>query len=325
MVALRSLDLISVGDANMDLLMTVPHHPDLESNGDRGSVVRGSRYHLGPGGVAANVAAAAARLGNRVGFVGVVGDDSLGQALRGSLASLGIDLRCLREAANCPTSLVCCFESKDGRQVHYSCPGPRSIPSGCLTAEYLASTELLFLPGNVLTQDEQTGRWLVETVETAGQQDVTVAVDPSKFWMNSELVPLVRRVVAASDILLPNGNEAELLTGFASPLAAARALLTEGPGVVAVKLGEAGCVVCSQEEELEVPAFAVRGQGHLGAGDAFNAGFLHGYLRDWSLERMARFANATASLKLRCLGSQAGLPTAAEVGALLVEHPGEVS
>jgi sugar/nucleoside kinase (ribokinase family) len=69
----RTLDVISVGDANIDLLMSVPHHPDLDASGDRGSAVRGSEYHLGPGGVAANVAAVMAQLGNRVGFIGVVG------------------------------------------------------------------------------------------------------------------------------------------------------------------------------------------------------------------------------------------------------------
>ncbi len=319
-----TLDVISVGDANVDLLMSVPHHPDLAPGGDRGSGVRGSEYHLGPGGVAANVAAVMAQLGNRVGFIGVVGDDDLGRTLRRNLMARGIDLRYLRAVSGHPTSLLCCFESSDGQTVFYSCPGPRRIPADCLAEEYLASARLLFLSGNMLTQDEMTGRSLVEALVQARRRGMMVAVDPSKFWLNPALSSYVRQAIATADILLPNAYEAELLTGCASPLAAARALLAEGARVVAIKLGEAGCVACSPDGEIELPAFKTKVRAYLGAGDAFNGGFLHGYLRRWPLKRVVRFANATASLKLRHPGTQAGLPTEAEVEAFLAERTGEM-
>ena len=314
------LDVISVGDANIDLLMHVAHHPDLNPTGDRGSGVRGSAYHLGPGGVAANVAAVMAQLGNHVGLIGVVGDDDLGRMLRQSLAARGIDLRYLRPVPGCTTSLLCCFESKSGQTVFYSCPGPRRISGDCLEEEYLASTRLLFLAGNMLTQDEMTGRLLVEAIRKARQRGVTVAVDPSKYWLNPSLVSIVRQAIAEAEVLLPNANEAQLLTGCASPLAAARALVSEGAGAVAVKLGEAGCAVCTRDQELEMPAFETEVRAYLGAGDAFNGGFLHGYLRHWPLDETVRFANATASLKLLQPGTQSGLPREAEVEAFLAKH-----
>jgi 2-dehydro-3-deoxygluconokinase len=324
MAEVPTLDVISVGDANIDLLMSVPHHPDLDPSSDRGSGVRGSEYNLGPGGVAANVAAVTAQLGNRVGFIGVVGSDDLGRTLRQNLMGRGIDLRYLRAISGHPTSLLCCFESSDGQAVFYSCPGPRRIPADCLAEEYLASARLLFLSGNMLTQDERAGHLLVEALSKARRRGVIVAVDPSKFWLNPALISTVRLAITMADILLPNANEAELLTGCSSPLAAARALLAEGSQMVAIKLGEAGCVVCSPDGEIEMPAFETEVRAYLGAGDAFNGGFLHSYLRRWPLERMARFANATASLKLRYRGTQAGLPTETEVEAFLAEHTGEM-
>lgn len=314
------LDVVSVGDANIDLLMHVAHHPDLNPTGDRGSGVRGSAYHLGPGGVAANVAAVMAQLGNRVGFVGVVGDDGLGRMLHQSLAARGINLRYLRPVSGYATSLLCCFENKSGQTVFYSCPGPRSISADCLNDEYLASTRMLFLAGNMLTQDETTGRLLVEATRKAHRRGVIIAVDPSKYWLNPALASIVRQAIAEADILLPNANEAELLTGCASPLAAARALVGEGAGTVAVKLGKKGCVVCTQDQDLEIPAFETEARAFLGAGDAFNGGFLHGYLRHWPLEETVRFANATASLKLLQPGTQTGLPKEAEVQAFLAER-----
>jgi sugar/nucleoside kinase (ribokinase family) len=316
----RDLDVISVGDANIDLLMRVPHHPNLDPSGDRGSGVRGSAYHLGPGGVAANVAAVVARLGNRVGFIGVVGDDDLGQMFRQSLAQREIDLRHLRTIPGQSTSLLCCFESTEGQAVFYSCPGPRRIPADCIAAEYLASARLLFLAGNMLTQDQSTGHLLVGALREARRQGVSIALDPSKFWLNPSLADLVHQAIAEADILLPNANEAELLTGCSSPLAAAQALVAEGASLVAIKLGKTGCVVCTPTEARELPAFETEVRAYLGAGDAFNGGFLHGFLRGWSLERMGRFAIATASLKLRTPGTQSGLPTASEVDAFLEER-----
>jgi sugar/nucleoside kinase (ribokinase family) len=324
MAEVPTLDVISVGDANIDLLMKVPHHPDLDPNGDREPGVRGSEYHLGPGGVAANMAAVMAQLGHRVGFTGVIGDDDLGRTLRQNLMARGIDLRYLRAIPGYLTSLLCCLEDQGGQAVFYSCPGPKRIPADCLAEEYLASARLLFIAGNMLTQDEMTGHLLVEALRKARRQGVTIAVDPSKFWLNLGLASYVRQAIAGADILLPNAKEAELLTGCASPLAAARALLAEGPRVVSIKLGEAGCVACSPEEEIEMPAFRTQVRAYLGAGDAFNGGFLHGYLRRWPLKRIARFANATASLKLRHPGTQAGLPTEAEVEAFLSEQMGGI-
>jgi 5-dehydro-2-deoxygluconokinase len=317
-----TLDVISVGDVNIDLLMSVPHHPDLDPKGDQGSGVRGSTYSLSPGGVAANVAAVMAHLDHRVGLVGVVGDDDLGRLLRQSLAERGIDLTYLWAVPDRPTSLLCCFESPRGQSVFYSCPGPRQIPVGCLADDYLASARLLFLPGNRVTQDAGTGRRLVSALGAARYQGVIIAVDPSKFWLNPALATLVRQTVAQAHILLPNAHEAELLTGLASPWEAARALLAGGAEVVVVKLGGDGCIACSREEEVEVRALDTQVRAYLGAGDAFNGGFLHGVLRGWSLERTARFANATASLKVRHLGTQSGLPTEAEVEALLAAQGG---
>ncbi len=317
MTTRENLDFISVGDANIDLLMHVPHHPDLDPSGDRNSGVRGSTYHLGPGGVAANVAAVVARLGHRVGFIGVVGDDDMGQTFRQSLAQRGIDLRYLRAIPGHSTSLLCCFENTEGQAVFYACPGPRRIPADCLAEEYLASARLLFLAGNMLTQDQTTGHLLVGALRKARRQGVSIALDPSKFWLNPSLAYLVHQAIAEADILLPNANEAELLTGCSSPLAAAQALVAQGASVVAIKLGKAGCVICTPSEALELPAFETEVRAYLGAGDAFNGGFLHGYLHGWPLDRMGRFAIATASLKLRTPGTQSGLPTESEVEAFL--------
>ena len=314
------LDVISIGDANIDLIMSVPHHPNIDLNGDRGAGVRGSWYHLGPGGVAANVAAGMARLGNRVGFIGVVGDDEMGRNVQQILLNMGIDIRYLRSVSGYQTTLTSCFESAEGQAVHYACLGPTRISGACLEPEYLDKSRMLFLCGNIMTQDEDNGHLLVETMQQARRRGAIIALDPGKFWLNMDLASYVHEAVAAADIVLPNAYEAELLSGCSQPREASRSLLDRGVKVVAMKLGEAGCIACTHDEEIEIPGFKTEVKSHLGAGDSFNSGFLHGYLRCWPLMKMARFANASASLKVRYPGTQAGLPTESEVEAFLAEH-----
>jgi len=318
----RSLDIISIGDANIDLIMRVPHHPNIDPKGDRGAAVRGQWYYLGPGGVAANVAAGMARLGNRVGFIGAIGDDEMGKTLRLSLSNMGIDIRYLRSVSGRQTTLTTCFESSEGQAVHYACPGPTRIPEACLESKYLDESRMLFFCGHIMTQHEETGNLLLEAMQQARRQGATIAFDPGKFWLNMDLASYVRKAVHEADILLPNAYEAELLSGYPQTRDGCRAFLDKGVRVVAVKLGEAGCIVCTSDEEIEIPSFKTEVKSRLGAGDSFNSGFLHGYLRRWPLIKMARFANASASLKVRFPGTQAGLPTESEVESFLAERAG---
>ena len=70
---LKYLDVLAVGDANMDVWRRAPSHPHLTTSGERGMGVVGDAYHFGPGGGAANVAMGGARLGNKAGCVGPSG------------------------------------------------------------------------------------------------------------------------------------------------------------------------------------------------------------------------------------------------------------
>ena len=315
----QPLDVIAIGDANIDLIMRVPHHPNTDPKSDRGTAVRGWWYTLGPGGAAANVAAGMARMGNRVGFIGVIGDDELGKTLRKNLSNCGIDISYLRTVPGYQTTLTSCFENREGQAVHYSCPGPTSISEACLDLDYLNGSRMLFLCGHIMTQNEKTGQLLLEVMRTAREEGITIALDPGKFWLNMDLAPYVHEAVHAADILLPNAYEAELLSGCPQPREGGKALLDKGIKVVAIKLGETGCFVCTHDEAMEVPSFKTEVSSHLGAGDSFNSGFLHGYLRDWPLLKSARFANASASLKVRYPGTQVGLPTEIEVETFLAK------
>jgi 5-dehydro-2-deoxygluconokinase len=100
-------------------------------------------------------------------------------------------------------------------------------------------------------------------------------------------------------------------------------LLERGPGVVVEKRGEAGCRVHRRGNKAEeVPGFPVTVQNILGAGDAFGAGFLYGYVKGWDLRKAVRLGNACGAMVVTRHGCSISMPFWDEVMAFADERGG---
>jgi ribokinase len=95
---MRESAVVVIGSANMDVVMQTPRAPAL------GETLLGGVAALLPGGKGANQAVAAARFGARTRFVGAVGEDDFGRALRAFMGGEGIELSGLRAVAELPTA-----------------------------------------------------------------------------------------------------------------------------------------------------------------------------------------------------------------------------
>ncbi|MHB9098298.1 MAG: 5-dehydro-2-deoxygluconokinase [Syntrophales bacterium] len=103
----------------------------------------------------------------------------------------------------------------------------------------------------------------------------------------------------------------------------ARTLMERGPGVVVEKRGKDGCRIHRRDSAAEdVPGFPVTVQNILGAGDAFGAGFLYGYVKGWELHRAARLGNVCGAMVVTRHGCSISMPTWAEVAAFMDERGG---
>jgi 5-dehydro-2-deoxygluconokinase len=102
-----------------------------------------------------------------------------------------------------------------------------------------------------------------------------------------------------------------------------RALTERGPRVVVEKRGKHGCRVHQRDRAAEdVPGFAVTVQNILGAGDAFGAGFLYGYVKEWDLRKACRLANACGAMVASRHGCSISMPFWEEVMAFVHEQGG---
>jgi 5-dehydro-2-deoxygluconokinase len=104
---------------------------------------------------------------------------------------------------------------------------------------------------------------------------------------------------------------------------AARRLLELGPTAVVEKRGAEGARVWPADgEPIEAPGFPVEVQNILGAGDAFAAGFLYGYVNGWDWYRAARLGNACGGIVVTKHGCANFMPTLDEATALADAHGG---
>lgn len=101
------------------------------------------------------------------------------------------------------------------------------------------------------------------------------------------------------------------------------ALMEYGPRVVVEKRGKHGCRVHQREGAAnDVPGFPVTVQNILGAGDAFGAGFLYGYVKGWDLWKAARLGNACGAIVVSRHGCSISMPFWDEVTAFVDERGG---
>jgi ribokinase len=134
--------------------------------------------------------------------------------------------------------------------------------------------------------------------------------DPSEKWIGFD------ELLSATDIFLPNKTEAFSITQLDDVESAAKQLANKSK-LVAVKLGADGAVLQTKDKRIFMPSIPVNVVDTIGAGDAFDAGFLYGYLNNWNLEQSLQLATACGALSTQASGGVAAQPTLDEALAFL--------
>ncbi len=302
---MTNLDVIVLGGAAIDLVAQVEELPQ------RDNLVLARAFERFPGGGAANVAVGLARLGRRVGFVGKLGDDEHGQLLLAAFEQEGVDTRGVIVETGRPTAT--CFIAVDGR-------GERMIVAlpGAAIIENIAELDLDYLRGARAVYIGPSYPEVAMAAAAAGRESGgLVFCAPGGGWgpdALAQLGPVLQRV----DVLLVSRAEAAEWTGLASPAEAIRQLGRMGSPVVIQTLGAEGVLVLANDRTTEVPAFpGPPARDTTGAGDAFAAGLITGFLEGLDWDAAARMGCAVAALKIQRVGARSGLPGRDEVQSLL--------
>src|SRR5204862_6920381 len=116
------------------------------------------------------------------------------------------------------------------------------------------------------------------------------------------------------DIFLPNEIEAARLTGETDPEQCLQKLAAAGVKRVALKLGARGAALLWDGKILFDAPPAVTPVDPTGAGDCFDAGLLHTWLKGASPAQLLRAGNICGACSTEALGRIAGFPSAARLG-----------
>lgn len=305
----RDLDILVIGEVNADVVVRAadprPVFGQVERWVDGVDLVMGSSSVI--------FACAAARLGLRIAVVGVVGNDALGRFMLASMAERGLDTTAVGVDPQVPTGATVILASPTDRAI-LTAPGTTPLLRVEDVPRSMVRRARHLHAGSVFLLD--LARPDLPALFRAARADGSTTSfdtnwDPRETWDGG-----VRALLAETDVFLPNAGEATRIAGEADVEVAARALVALGARVVAVKLGVEGALATTADgRTARCAALAVDPVDTTGAGDAFDAGFLSGWLAGRPLEACLALGVACGSLSTRGVGGTAAQPTLAEAEA----------
>lgn len=300
--------VIVVGSVNVDLVVVVDHLPEA------GETVAGGWFSQHHGGKGGNQAVAAARQGVPTAFVGAIGADTLGGQARAALDADGIDLRGLVTLEDQATGVALITVDAQGENTIAVAGGANRS----LRPEDVDRAFATLAPGVgdvVLVGHE------IRTEATEAALRLARAAGSTTILNPAPVDDLTAGVLALADVLTPNRGELNDLLDGGHPAAgpAAASLLALVPDLaVLVSLGADGALLVRSSGSLPIPApqgLAV--VDTVGAGDTLNGVLAAGLAAGLPLVDAARRAVVAASLAVTRAGAREGIPTAAELDAML--------
>lgn len=264
------------------------------------------------------------RLGVHIELSTTFGDDAFGAHLKSSLEAVGVGTA-LSRIANGETAIAIYVLLFGGskRPMTYRLPGFEPWPDPIALHDFDGLS--LVHCGGLLHFPEMWHRSLASTFERAQAAGVMTALDPQfpLTDMPAPWLPHIEDVLPHVDVLLCDERESQSIFGVANPEAALDVARRSGPKHVVVKLGAKGALIADGRNFIHQPAVSLTPdevRDSVGAGDAFDAGFLSALLRGSPPGDAARFATAVAAVTLSGRGGAERI-TAGAVAAELARVP----
>jgi 2-dehydro-3-deoxygluconokinase len=291
---------------------------------DAGPLSIGSAIHTSIAGAEATVAIGISRLGGLARWVGVVGDDPLGTAIVTCLRGEGVLVDGVTIDPMAPTGLLLkerrTTTSNIVRYYRTGSAGSRLGPQH-VRREHIEDARLLLISGITPALSSSAAHAVDKAVELARTRDLRICLDVnyrSQLWAPALARPVLRRLVAAADLVFATTTEAEIVLGTSvqDPADAAARLAKLGPASVVVKIGAQGAIALDAGELRHIPAYGIDAVDPVGAGDAFVAGTIAELLNGADFYSSIDTGIRVAALAVCVPGDWEGLPRRGELALL---------
>ncbi len=322
-----ALDLIAIGRVSVDLYG--------QQIGSRLEDV--STFAKAVGGCPANVAIGVARLGLKPALISRVGDEPMGRFVREQLAREGVETRGVQVDPQRLTSLVLLGvrDEQTFPLIFYreNC-ADSALCEDDIDEGFVASSRSILITGThfSLPNAARAQRRAIDTAKAHGAR-VILDIDyrpnlwgigghgagESRYARSARVTDVLSSVLPDCDLIVGTEEELHVAAGIEDTLGAICRIRALSSAVIVCKRGPRGCIVFPDripdalEDGLVAAGLDVEVYNVLGAGDAFLAGFLSGYLRDEPHQVSARLANACGALAVSRLLCSPEFPTRAEL------------
>ena len=304
--------ILVVGEINVDFVFMGCHAPPTP-----GREVLADDFVMTPGSSSMICAMGLARLGNRVAFHGRLGADASGTFCLQALRDAGIDVSTVHPDHALRTGVTASLSTPQDRALVTFTGAMSELRVEDVKDEWLKNTDHLHVSSYYLQRSlrEGCGELFARATAAGLTTSLDPGFDPAQQW-GDDLLDTLNEV----DVFLPNEQELLAISGC-NDLHAALRFVQNGRTRTVVKRGRQGCTSLYDQQWLNVPAYPIDAIDTTGAGDSFDAGFLHAWVRRMPWPDCMRWGSACGSLSTRGVGGTTRQASANEALALIVEAP----
>ncbi|MDB5470566.1 MAG: iolC [Caulobacter sp.] len=306
----KTLDLIAIGRSSVDLY-------GQQAGGRLEDMASFAKY---VGGSPTNTAIGAARLGLKAGLVTRVGADHMGRFIEEQLVREGVDTGGVVSDPDRLTALVILGirDRETFPLIFYRENAPdMALTEADIDADWIGRSRSVVLSGTHLSQPGVLAASLkAARLAKANGARVVLDIDyrpvlwgltareagENRFVANDKVTAVLQQVLPLCDLIVGTEEEIHILGGATDTIGALRNIRRISQALLVCKRGADGCsafpgpIPDSLGDGVVGRGFRIEVFNVLGAGDAFMAGFLRGWLRDLALEKCCEIANAAGAI-----------------------------
>lgn len=308
---MSNFDIAIAGEINLDLILYgLPEQMPTERE------LLASRFSMTLGSSSAIVAHNLSALGSRVGFITKVGDDELGELALARLGAGGVDLTRIVRSEGLGSGVTVILHHERERHILTYLGTISELRFEDLDFEYLTSARHFHM-SSLFLQRALSPR-VPEVFQRMKQAGLTTSLDtnddPDDRWDG-----VLEATLPYVDILLPNEREA-LKIARADDLETAVSRLSERVKTLIVKLGARGAMALHEGQRFTAPAVNVQVVDPVGAGDSFDAGFLHQFVRGADLQTCLGYGNLCGAFSTTACGGTEAFRDTRAIKAFFGNH-----
>lgn len=275
-------------------------------------------------GAESNLAIGMAKLGHSASWISRLGEDELGHYVNNMIRAEGVDVSGVVFDALHRTGVMFKEMSAGETRVYYYRENSAAshLAPADISEEAIRGAKIVHLTGITPVLSQSCEDAVRTAMEYADKHGVRISFDPNvrkKLWKDRDYAPLLRELTLRSHIVMLGLDEAEAMFGMRTPEDIFELLFSDEGRVeaAAIKDGAEGAWVASADKRRHVPPIEVKCIEPIGAGDAFNAGFLSGILEGLDIEICGRMGNIAGGLATQVVGDIEGYPSKEKMRVML--------